>query len=273
MRAAACAERPSHRQVFGTPARLRASEMALGTHVRGLGQPRLDLGVDVRRRPEPEHVHVVARARSSESSGTADGGQRGPARRARTASAPRGEGREAHPDLECDAGLLGDHGERPVTPSGADDGVERLPHHRVGAREQRPEVVPPTGVGLVAVREPAAAARALPGRPRDARGRIRRVRPSRARPAVAAALTPPGYGARQGASAMRTVDASTGKRTPARLGSVAMARIYDDVTQLDRQHAAGPAQPHHRRRGRHGARQARVLQPGQQRQGPHRRRR
>ena len=79
-------------------------------------------------------------------------------------AAAQGEGGEAHPHLEGDAGLLGQDGDRPVALGQLDQPPEDRHHLGVPAGQVPVEVEGPAGVRLVAVGEGPPAARAGPHR-------------------------------------------------------------------------------------------------------------
>jgi len=119
-----------------------------------LGEPLRHLGVDLGWRPQAEEVHHVSRGVGVDSS---EARALEPASQDDVAVEPAPSGhqrREAHPDLERDPRLLGQHQDRPQLLDKLEDAVEGLAHRAILALEVTVEVTGgPAGVGLVPVRE------------------------------------------------------------------------------------------------------------------------
>jgi hypothetical protein len=129
----------------------------------GLGEPVGDLVVDLGGALDPERVQVVARREGLDAAEARLLASAGEHDVAVDPALPRLQRGEAHPGVERDARLLGEHVERAVALGDLDQPLDDRPDLRGLAGEVIVERTQRcAGVGLVAGREPAPAVRARP---------------------------------------------------------------------------------------------------------------
>jgi hypothetical protein len=140
--------------------------MALLTDPVRLGQPAGELPVHLVGPVQPERVQNVSRRVLLGPSKSWAVNASGEHQMSVQVPDPWHERRKAHPYVQRDAGLLGQHGDRAEYPDRGDDRLERLPYLRELAGEMMIQIGQRcAGVGLVGVGERPPAARTVPERP------------------------------------------------------------------------------------------------------------
>jgi hypothetical protein len=142
-----------------------AAEVLLAPYLVGLGKPADELGVDVGGRREPEGVHHVAGRQLPGLQKPRASCMPGQDKVPTEPVAARGKGREAHPHLQRDTGLLRQHLHRAEGRDRRQHLVKGRPDVPVRVSEMPVQITGPSaGVDLVPVREAAPASGAVPHR-------------------------------------------------------------------------------------------------------------